>query len=158
MLRKSVSAALAVLIFALTLSGVAAWHWRDQRVPQDDCANLACTSLEIYQAWEQQGVVAGANALYGHSGWRPILLPNLTALLVFVFRGDAVRCRVGGPHSGMDVAVRFYLPSFPTAPGTGGVGRLRVVSDDLAGVLRLLLRVLCGTADAGLPHGCAVLR
>jgi hypothetical protein len=91
MLRKSVSAASAVLIFALTLSGVAAWHWRDQRVPQDDCANLACTSLEIYHAWEQQGVVAGVKALYGHSGWRPILLPNLTALLVFVFRGDAVR-------------------------------------------------------------------
>ncbi len=90
MWRKGASAALAALIFALTLSGVTAWHWRDQRVPQDDCANLACTSLEIYQTWEQQGVVAGLKALYADSGWRPILLPNLTALLVFVFRGNVM--------------------------------------------------------------------
>ena len=90
MLRHSLSTALAVLIFALTLSGVLAWHWRDQRVPQDDCASLACTSLEIYQTWQQQGVAAGLKAFYWNSGWRPILLPNLTALLVLAFRGNAV--------------------------------------------------------------------
>jgi len=90
MLRNGLTAALAALIFALTLSGVVAWHWRDQRIPQDDCANLACTSLEIYQTWEQNGIVAGLNALYATSGWRPVLLPNLTALLVFVFRGNVV--------------------------------------------------------------------
>jgi len=90
MSRKHLSAALAVLIFASTLSAVMAWHWRDQRIPQDDCANLACTALEIYQAWEQRGVVAGLDALYEQSGWRPILLPNLTALLVFAFRGNVV--------------------------------------------------------------------
>src|ERR1017187_1021018 len=85
--KRSASAALAVLIFALTLSGVMAWHGSDQRVPQDDCAKLACTSLEIYQAWEQQGVVAGLKALYSNNGWRPIVLPNLAAPLVFPFRG-----------------------------------------------------------------------
>ena len=90
MSRSSLSAASAALIFALTLSGLSVWHWRDQRVPQDDCANLACTSLEIYQTWQQQGVLAGLKALYARSGWRPVLLPNLTALLVFVFRGNAV--------------------------------------------------------------------
>ncbi len=91
MWKNGVRAALAALIFALTLSGVMAWHCRNQRVPQDDCANLACTSLEIYQTWEQQGIVAGLKAFYAHNGWRPILLPNLTALLVFVFRGNVVR-------------------------------------------------------------------
>src|SRR5208283_5487268 len=63
MSRKGLSTTSAVLIFALTLSGVVIWHCRDQRIPQDDCANLACTSLEIYQTWEQQGVAAGLNAL-----------------------------------------------------------------------------------------------
>lgn len=90
MLKRGSTAAVTLLIFALTLSGVAIWHWRDQRVPQDDCANLACTALEIYQTWEQQGIVAGLTALYANNGWRPILLPNLTALLALAFRGNVV--------------------------------------------------------------------
>ena len=81
----------AVLIFACTASGVIAWHCRDQRVPQDDAASLACTSLEIYQTWQKRGFVPGAKDLYRYSGWRPILLPNATAPLVFLFHGDAVR-------------------------------------------------------------------
>lgn len=81
----------AGLIFVLTWCGMLTWHGLDQRLPQDDCANLACTSAEIYQTWEKRGFLAGAKELYRHSGWRPILLPNATAPLVFIFRGDAAR-------------------------------------------------------------------
>jgi len=81
----------ALLIFAATLSGVVAWHWLDRRVPQDDCANLACTALEIYQTWEDHGPIAGLKSVYLHSGWRPIILPNLTVALVFLFHGNVVQ-------------------------------------------------------------------
>jgi hypothetical protein len=79
----------AALLLLIPFVVVLAWHMVNAGLPNDDPANLSLTALRISQTFQDRGLVAGLIAMLDLRGWRPILLPALSAP-IFLATGNNV--------------------------------------------------------------------
>jgi hypothetical protein len=86
---RNVAWRLALLPFVcLPLGSLAAWHYGDTRIPNDDAGQYTQTAAEIYRPLSDGKPLKFVERLYLKRGFRPVTLPCFAALCLPLAGGD----------------------------------------------------------------------
>jgi hypothetical protein len=100
--------AIAIILLLIPIFFVLLWHLGNHALPTDDAADHAVTALRIATQFGQHGALAGATALLGIRGWRPVAFPPL-AVPFFLLSGNDVVAGCAATLLLIYVALTFYL-------------------------------------------------